>query len=48
MEAKLGIDEGDLKFVAETKNIKAYSNEVREKYDERNAEIDEQDKDAPF
>lgn len=44
MENELGIDEDDLKFIAETQNIKEYANDVREKYEERNTGLDEQDR----
>ena len=48
MESKLGIDEGDLKFIAETKSAVAWTDEAKKTLDERNAGLDEQDRDDPF
>lgn len=48
METKLGIDENDLSFIAETKNACAWTNEAQKKIDERNAGLDNQNRDDPF
>ncbi|MCM1327941.1 MAG: diguanylate cyclase [Ruminococcus sp.] len=44
METKLGIDENDLKFIAETKGASTWADEAQKKLDERNAGLDEQDR----
>lgn len=48
METEFGIDEGDLNFITETKSIKAYTDEAKEKYSDRNIEFDEHERDDPF
>ena len=45
--ARQNIDEGDLKFVDETQNIKEQTESVKEKYNERMAGLDEQNQNNP-
>lgn len=45
--AKQNIDEGDLKFVDETQNIKEWTESAKEKYNERMAGLDEQNQNNP-
>lgn len=45
--AKQNIDEGDLKFVDETQNIKEWTESAKEKYNERMAGLDEHNQNNP-